>query len=129
MKPRVAHRGEEGPADIPGLLDTLLVDPARVAEINDADSLSAVQGEIASRQIRLASLQAALAGVRPVRQSRATGYKMLTPEETAARLGTTVQWLYKNWKVKLPFGVKVSPKQLRFSERKIERFLAMREAA
>jgi hypothetical protein len=55
--------------------------------------------------------------------------RMLTAEQAAERLGTTVEWVYKNWKSKLPFGVKVSPKQLRFPEQKIGRFVALRQTA
>src|SRR5262249_52283628 len=115
-------------AETPQLLDSLLADPSGAAAIDDATTISALQTEIVARQLRLAGLQAQLLAARSADHPRQSE-RMLTPEEAAARLGTSPGWVYKNWRVKLPFGVKVSPKQLRFSERKLERFLAMREAA
>ena len=50
--------------------------------------------------------------------------RLLTPEEVAERLATTPAWVYANWRTKLPFGQKVSHRQLRFSERALERHLA-----
>ena len=115
-------------ASIPTLLDSLLVNPVGVDTIADAETISALQAEIATRHGKLATVQGRLLSVR-LAEPRPTPDRLLTPDEAAERLGTTTEWVYKNWKTKLPFGIKVSPKQLRFSERRLERFLAMREAA
>ena len=47
--------------------------------------------------------------------------KLLTIEEAAEALRTSKDWLYRNWK-KLPFTVRHSPRQLRFSSKGIERY-------
>jgi predicted DNA-binding transcriptional regulator AlpA len=48
--------------------------------------------------------------------------ELLTITEAATRLKTTKDWLYRNWK-KLPFTVSLSPRQLRFSAKGIERYI------
>ena len=48
--------------------------------------------------------------------------ELLTVTEAAARLKTTKDWLYRNWK-KLPFTVSLSPRQLRFSAKGIDRYI------
>ena len=51
--------------------------------------------------------------------------RLLTVHEAAVILGTSVDWLYRNSK-KLPFTRRVSRKQLRFSERGIQKYIARR---
>jgi hypothetical protein len=114
---------------IPALLDSLLAESTRLDTI-DATMVSALQSEIATRHMKLASLQGLLATLQLTTLRLApTSDKLLTPEEAAERLHVNVQWLYRNWKTQLSFGVKISRKQLRFSERKLERFQQMRAAA
>jgi hypothetical protein len=48
---------------------------------------------------------------------------MLTVEQVAERISTTPAWIYANWRKKLPFGKKLSRRQLRFSARALERHL------
>lgn len=43
------------------------------------------------------------------------GDRLLTPEEAALEMNTTVKWLYRHSK-RLPFARKLSRKRLRFSE-------------
>ena len=48
--------------------------------------------------------------------------QLLKITEAAERLQTTKDWLYRNWK-KLPFTVSLSPRQLRFSAKGIDRYI------
>ena len=54
--------------------------------------------------------------------------RLLTIEEAAERLKTSKDWLYRAWR-KLPFAVKLSRKQLRFSERGLQKFLEEMQSA
>jgi predicted DNA-binding transcriptional regulator AlpA len=47
---------------------------------------------------------------------------LLTIDEAAEVLRTSKDWLYRNWK-RLPFTVRHSPRQLRFSSKGIERYI------
>jgi predicted DNA-binding transcriptional regulator AlpA len=49
--------------------------------------------------------------------------RLLKPQELAERLGTSMDWVYRHWK-DFPFTVKLSPRQLRFSERGLAHYLA-----
>jgi excisionase family DNA binding protein len=51
---------------------------------------------------------------------------LLTVEEAAERLGTSRDWLYRKAH-KLPFTVRLGPRQLRFSSRGIDRYLRTRQ--
>jgi predicted DNA-binding transcriptional regulator AlpA len=48
--------------------------------------------------------------------------QLLTVSEAAQKLHTSPDWLYRHWK-HLPFTVRLSPKQLRFSSKGIERYI------
>jgi predicted DNA-binding transcriptional regulator AlpA len=48
--------------------------------------------------------------------------RLMKPKELAERLGTSMDWVYRHWK-ELPFTVKLSPRQLRFSEKGLEQYL------
>ena len=52
--------------------------------------------------------------------------RLLTPAEAAARLGTTLRWLYRHAN-RLPFTRRLSRKVLRFSEVGLARWLAARK--
>jgi predicted DNA-binding transcriptional regulator AlpA len=52
--------------------------------------------------------------------------RLIKPQELAERLGTSVDWVYRHWK-EFPFTVKLSPRQLRFSEKGLERYLEGRQ--
>jgi predicted DNA-binding transcriptional regulator AlpA len=52
--------------------------------------------------------------------------RLLTVTEAAQRLSTTPDWLYRHAS-KLPFTVRLTPKQLRFSLRGIEKYLQRRQ--
>jgi predicted DNA-binding transcriptional regulator AlpA len=48
--------------------------------------------------------------------------RLIKPKELAERLGTSMDWVYRHWQT-LPFTVKLSPRQLRFSEKGLEQYL------
>jgi predicted DNA-binding transcriptional regulator AlpA len=50
--------------------------------------------------------------------------RLLTVEETAARLGVSKHWLYRRWK-KLPFAVSIDSRP-RFSAAGVDRFIRQR---
>jgi len=108
-------------------LATLLADPARTAEV-PADAIPALLAQLAAEQARLSALESALAA----RLAEAAGTngppadQLLTVEEAAAKLGTTRDWLRRH--PHLPFVVRLSPGQVRYSAKAIERFIAMRMA-
>jgi len=58
----------------------------------------------------------------PGRRSPEPGDRLLTPEETALRLGVSVRWLYRH-AGHLPYTRRLSRKVLRFSEAGVIRFL------
>lgn len=114
-------------SNIPGLLDALLADTARIDFVEDAHTTSALVVEIASRQMKLAAIQSALVSAqRPTVVP--TSDRNLTVEEAAQRLGVSEQWLYRHSKT-LPFAKKLSHRQLRFSERGMARWQTMRTAS
>ena len=51
--------------------------------------------------------------------------RLLTPAETAERLGVSTKWLYLNAD-NLPFCRRLSPRLLRFEESELETWLAAR---
>jgi predicted DNA-binding transcriptional regulator AlpA len=79
---------------------------------------------------QVAALQSALAArLLSVQDYLHTGPvedRLLTVEEAASRLGTSEDWLYRN-APKLPFTVRLAPRQLRFSSQGIERYLRTRQ--
>ena len=106
-------------------LVTLLADPARAAEV-PTDAIPALLAQLAAERARLSALESALAA----RLAEAVGTngppadQLLTVEEAAAKLGTTRDWLRRH--PHLPFVVRLSPGQVRYSLKGIERFIAMR---
>src|SRR5262245_46312209 len=111
-----------------GDLAPLLADPARAAEV-PVDAIPALLAQLAAEQARLSALETALAA----RLAAAAGTngpdpdRLLTIEEAAAKLGTTRDWLRRH--PHLPFVVRVSPGQIRYSAKGIERFIATRMAS
>ena len=51
---------------------------------------------------------------------------LLSIPQAAVRMNVTERWLYRNWKTQ-KLGTKVSHRQVRISERAIERYLRMRQ--
>ena len=52
--------------------------------------------------------------------------RLLKPQELAERLGTSMDWVYRHWK-DFPFTIKLSPRQLRFSEKGLAHYLAQQQ--
>jgi predicted DNA-binding transcriptional regulator AlpA len=52
--------------------------------------------------------------------------RLLTPQEAAALIGQTVNWLYRH-SAKLPFARRISRKNLRFSEAGLRRWIAAKK--
>ena len=50
--------------------------------------------------------------------------RLLTVEEAAGKLGVSPDWLYRR---RLPFTVRLGPRQLRFSAQGIERYIRQRQ--
>lgn len=104
-------------------LDDLAADPAKVAGLPP----SAVQ----TLTLRCAAVLAALAAHQPSNGAGAGTVappaedRLLTPEETATRLGITPRWLYRHAN-RLPFTRRLSRKVLRFSEAGLGRWQATR---
>jgi predicted DNA-binding transcriptional regulator AlpA len=86
--------------------------------------------EIPAFLSQVAALQSALAArllsVQEHHQSRSAEDRLLTVEEAASRLGTSEDWLYRH-APKLPFTVRLAPRQLRFSSQGIAKYLQRRQ--
>jgi predicted DNA-binding transcriptional regulator AlpA len=86
--------------------------------------------EIPALLSQVAALQSALAArllsVQVHRQSVSAEDRLLTVEEAASRLGTSEDWLYRH-APKLPFTVRLAPRQLRFSSQGIAKYLHGRQ--
>jgi predicted DNA-binding transcriptional regulator AlpA len=52
--------------------------------------------------------------------------RLLVIQEAARMLNTSVDWLYRQWRT-LPFVVQLSPRQLRFSAKGIQRWLGQQQ--
>ena len=81
--------------------------------------LAAVQTNLAARLAESAMPTRGCAGGAP-------DDHLLDVREAAAKLGIKTGWLYRH-AARLPFTVPVSPRQLRFSERKINEYIAKRK--
>ena len=102
-----------------------LVDVAR-----DRRLLSKLEYEdVTSILVDLGAIQTALAArMTEVARPEPEADRLLTVEETAARLGVSTSWLYSQ-RDSLPFAVKLGPKQLRFSARGIADFIKDRSGS
>ena len=107
--------------DRAALLEALLTDPGKVAEIPPK--------EAADLLARVAVIQAALAAQVVARAPTEIGAeprppmdRLLSPSEAGRLLGVTVRWLYDHAD-KLPFTRRLSRKALRFSERGLEEYM------
>jgi predicted DNA-binding transcriptional regulator AlpA len=80
--------------------------------------------ELAALVVLLAALQTRAAARLLERPADAPPDRLLDAEEAAARLRTSVDWLWG--RVDLPFRVELSPKQIRYSERGLAAWIAAR---
>jgi predicted DNA-binding transcriptional regulator AlpA len=90
----------------------------------EPEELPALLAQVAAL---LGTLSAQLLTIpRPVRREpQSAEDQLLTVTEAAQRLHTSPDWLYRHAS-KLPFTVRLTPKQLRFSSQEIERYLQRR---
>lgn len=109
-------------------LATLVSDPERIEDVDLArvpDLLAAVE----ALRVRLwGKMMAPPRRIMAPERSdveRATGDRLLTVDEAAARLGLTAKALYRR-AARLPFTRKLGARTLRFSEKELERWLASR---
>jgi predicted DNA-binding transcriptional regulator AlpA len=99
---------------------------ASVLENVAPTDLPSLRGELAMRQMRLSTLQVVLASIE-ARPSAQPTDRLLTLDETCQRLGVSKAWFYRNWKTKCSaFVKKLGHRQLRVSERGLDRWLRMR---
>lgn len=106
-------------------LDDLLADPAKARDLRpEVARATLLQLAPLVEALRLQALTAP-AGGNGQDQSQANGDRLLDIQATAAKLGTSTDWLYRR-AAKLPFTVRLGSR-LRFSERGIERWLRQRQ--
>jgi len=101
-------------------LRALLADPQRVGQI-PADEAAALMANLAAAQWALAS-RLRLPAAEASNQLLDEPDRLLSPTETAERLGVTARWLYRHAH-QLPFTRRLSRKVLRFSEAGLRRYL------
>jgi predicted DNA-binding transcriptional regulator AlpA len=104
---------------VPTLAD-LLSDPARISAL-PREAIADLRGQITKLDTLLLSKLVATGDA----EVDAQGDRLLTAEETAHKLGTTEDWLYR-YANTLPFAVRLGKKHLRFSEAGIERYIRQR---
>lgn len=109
---------------------TLTVIPKLADLVNDPTKVPLLPVElIPSLRGELARLDTMLLGrlLQPGDGSREpeAGDRLLNAKEAAAKLGTTMDWLYRHADG-LPFTVRVGKKQVRFSAVGIERYIRQR---
>lgn len=104
-------------------LDQLLQDPARARDLSpDAarDLLARLAGLYPLLLAQALNLPTGENGGAPVE-----GDRLLTVEEAARKLSMSEDWCYRQAK-RLPFAVRIG-RQLRFSERGVERYIRQRQ--
>jgi hypothetical protein len=100
-------------------LDEVADDPTLAREL-PSTAIAALLAKCAALQSALA---AALLGSRQTPQNAADGEdRLLTVDETAAKLSVTREWLYRRGK-RLGFAVKLSDGTLRFSSVALEAYI------
>ncbi len=98
-------------------LDDIVLDPSRVKELSSDEALEEL--------IRLSAIQSALmaqACCGKKEEKEVLGDRLLTVEEVAKTLSCDTDWVYrkaKSW----PFSKKLSSKQLRFSQKGLEKYM------
>jgi predicted DNA-binding transcriptional regulator AlpA len=102
-------------------LADLARDPGRASEV----SIDAIPGLLGEVERLKATLWARLASPHASRPPAGDGERLLTVEQAAERLGTSVDWLYRH-AAGLPFTVRLAARQLRFSAAGIDRYIRYR---
>jgi len=103
-------------------LSAVLVDPSRAASLTP-EHATALLVQLAAVQAALtARLQVAPRTI-PQTEEREGGDRLMTAQEVAEVLHVPVSWIYRH-SGQLPFAVKLSHKVLRFSERRLQAWMA-----
>ena len=116
------HEGLEGEAIT---LADLVSNPTIIEDL-PAETIPTLIGELEALKARLAGRYYAALAAAGAGHNDGAEDQLLTAKEAAKKLGTTVFYLYRHSK-KLPFTVKTSPRQLRFSKRGIEKYIRQRQ--
>jgi predicted DNA-binding transcriptional regulator AlpA len=106
-------------------LDECVVDPSLARRLPRETALALLANLSVVQAALVARILAEPAPTLGAHPGSAESDRLLTPEETAQRLGQTRRWLYRHAET-LPFARRLSRKALRFSERGLERWLAAR---
>lgn len=106
---------------IPKLID-LVSDPSKVSLL-PAEAIASLRGELARLDTMLLTRLLSRGNSQGVTEP--DGDRLLSAKEAAAKLGTTMDWLYRHADG-LPFTVRVGKKQVRFSAVGIERYIRQR---
>lgn len=109
-------------SDPRSILARVLAQPSCAESLGREETVQALR-EVAEVQSRLA------AALKPDPQPSApaaTRETLLTPAETAARLGVTKRWLYRNSK-RLPFTRKLTNRTVRFHEQGLAKYIRERK--
>ena len=97
--------------------------------LQDADAIAPeeIPSLLAQVAVLLGTLSAQLLTTQRYRrrESQSVEDNLLTVTEAAERLKTSPDWLYRHAS-RLPFTVRLAPKQLRFSSQGIEKYLQQR---
>jgi predicted DNA-binding transcriptional regulator AlpA len=111
------------PGPGPVTLADLAREPGRAADV-PAEAIPGLLAQLAAAQTALAGRLLAM----PSGTARAPSEELLTVEEAARRLATTPDWLYRRAR-RLPFAVRVGPRQLRFSSAGIDRYIRLHQGS
>ncbi len=107
----------------PDLAD-LLQNPQRVQTL-PPDTIPPLMTQLAALQSALAARLLAASTCNGQPEARVED-RLLSVPEAAQKLGVSEDWLYRKAS-KLPFTVRLGPRQLRFSERGIEKYIRQRQ--
>src|SRR5438552_4122196 len=102
-------------------LADILADPEKAGDLALAEVCELI-GDLERCKARLSARLIELCNRRPPVSD--AGDRLLDVEQATQKLGTSRDWLYRHAK-KLPFAVR-NGRQLRFSERGIERYIKLR---
>lgn len=102
----------------------LVADPDQLEAITIED-IPELLGVLESVRVRLEKRFMALSPPTVEQELAGEPDRLLTATEVAERLSVEPRWLYDHFD-QLPFGKRLSDRTLRFSQRGLERWLAMR---
>lgn len=112
------------PRPVGATLADLLANPERVTEI-PAQSIPGLLGDLERLRTTLWARMMSASSNGQL-EPPAEGDQLLTVEVAARKLDVSKDWLYRRT-AKLPFTIRLGPRQLRFSVRGIERYIRQRQ--